>query len=394
MKYKVFTFLVLASIILGNIAYGEILSPRIANFYGANIKPGMSKEQLDILSRYSLIVGGIRTYGVEKEISYIKSKNPKILFLMYISVRGIAPDEKGMRPELWMHDPSGKLVSTWPGSYLPNQTRQEMNNLIIEKARNALAKYPQLDGIFLDSYTPDISYLNKGQLDADGSGKATDPAELNRKWAEGLIRIAKGIRAIRQNIIIMANGWGPINIAYDELNGILFEDQLGRLQDIGTGAKKGRQNFADYLLESYHKWMNVPNVPRMTTFVDGGGMINDPVEWKKIPDQTKNQLLKNASFNERKMRFNLYFSLMDDGYAAFDYGTVARGQKWWFSEWNIDLGKPLDVMKKEEGYWYRRFENGVVYVNPYHKEAQFEINNIKYGLPPFDGKFIPTKRQP
>jgi hypothetical protein len=394
MKYNIFAILALVTLIFVNIANGEILSPRIANFYGANIKPGMSKEQLDYLSRYSLIVGGIRAYGVEKEISYIKSKNPKIIILQYISVLAIASDENGMRSELWMHDPSGNLVSMWPGRYLPNQTLQEMNNLIIEKARNALARFPQIDGIFLDSYIPSISYKNKGRLDADGSGKATDPVELDRKWAEGLIRIAKGIRAIRGNIIIMANGWGPINIAHDELNGILFEDQLNRLQDIGTGKRKGRQDFADYLLESYHKWLNVPNVPHITTFVDGGGMINDPVEWNKIPDQNKNQLIKSASLNEQNMRFNLFFTLMNDGYNAFDYGTVARGQKWWFSEWNIDLGKPLYVMEKGEGYWYRKFEKGVVYVNPYNTEAHFEINTIKYRLLPFDGFFMPTKGQP
>lgn len=391
MKTTVLSLLLLGSIILANVASGQILSPHIANFYGLSIKPGMTKEQLDFLAKYSLIVTSLKESGVDKEISYIKSKNPKIIILQYISVREMSIDEKGMSPNLWMHDPGGKLISPWPGKYMPNQTRQEMNNLTIAKARNALAKFPQLDGIFLDSFTQSISYLNKGQVDADGSGRATNPPELDKKWIEGLIRIARGIRAIRKNIIIMANGWEPIDFAYDELNGILFEDQLSRLQDISTAAKKGSQHFADYLLNYYHKWMNVPNVPRITTFVDGGGQITDPGEWNTIPDVIRNNLIKSASLNESKMRFNLFFSIMDDGYAAFDYGTVARGQKWWFPEWSIDLGKPLDVMQKGEGYWYRRFAKGVVYVNPYKDEAHFKLEGIDFSLPPFDGTYIPAR---
>jgi hypothetical protein len=385
-KKTLFLFIIFLLIIFFDSALGNISYPRIANFFGTNLKTGMSKEQLDFISRYSLIVIGGSSLHAEKELSYIKSKNPQMLVLYSISVRGIDLKEKEMRSELWLHDPEGQLVSPWPGRYLPNQVLPEVNKLIIEKARKALM-VPQIDGIFLDSFSETITYINKGQLDSDRDGKPDDPIKLNKDWAAGLLRIAYGIRAIKPGIIIMANGWAPLNFAYNVLNGILFEDQLKRLEDI-SNKSLGSINIADDLLTAYQKWQNVPNFPHITAFVDGGGVMQDPWDWSKLSNKSKGELINNARSNTQMMRLNLCFTLMGEGYAAFDYGTVARGQKWWFPEWDIKLGAPIEPMQKLDGYWQRKFEHGVIYVNPYPKPVQIKEDKNDLFLLPFDGKII------
>jgi len=352
------------------------------------LRPGMPQEQLDFLSRYSLIVVGETALQAQKELSYIKSKNPNLIILYYISVRGMNPNEKDMRSEFWLCDPAGQFISPWPGRYLPNQALPEVNKLIIEKARKALME-PQIDGIFLDSFSQTITYLNNGQLDADRDGTPDDPQRLNKAWATGLLRIAHGIRAIKSGVIIMANGWSPLNFAYDVLNGVLFEDQLNRMEDIGNGKRKGSPIIANELLAAYQKWQSVPNMPHITAFVDGGGAMQNPWEWAKLSNKSKGELINNARSNIQMMRLNLCFTLMGEGYAAFDYGTVARGQKWWFPEWDIKLGVPIEPMQKLDGYWQRKFEHGVVYVNPYPKPVRIKNDKDELFLNPFDGKIVP-----
>jgi hypothetical protein len=40
------------------------------------------------------------------------------------------------------------------------------------------------------------------------------------------------------------------------------------------------------------------------------------------------------------MRFGLAFTLMNDGYFAYEYGDTWHGNDWWYDELNVDLGYP------------------------------------------------------
>lgn len=71
------------------------------------------------------------------------------------------------------------------------------------------------------------------------------------------------------------------------------------------------------------------------------------------------------------MRFCLASALLGDGYYSFDYGDQAHNQLWWYDEYNVFLGKPLNSAYKVEtgetkisaGLWRRDFQNGIVLVN-------------------------------
>jgi len=385
---KAFFMLLLALPLMG----ASLPYPRLANFYNGQFRPGASTETLDQLARYHLIVCTFNA-DASRELDYIKRKDPNVIVLHYVSVRGQSPKNPLMKDNYWLRSPTGEQVSPWPGRCLPNQTLPEVNDVMIAMAREALQRMPRLDGIFLDSYYRHISHMNKGQLDADRDGRADDPAKLDEVWMNGLLRVARGVRALRPNLIVMANGGAPVDFGYEELNGVLFEDQLFGLEKRAAASRSGKQRTADDLLAAYQKWESVLHQPHVTALVDGGGEVNNPWEWNKLAPEEKQKLTQQARYNRRRMRFNLCFALMGDGYAAFDYHTTSRGQLWWFPEWDAKLGRPRGPMQKRDGYWLREFDGTTICVNPYAQPATVK----EFGgatLPGFDGMIVPRKEEP
>ncbi|MFZ5830933.1 MAG: family 16 glycoside hydrolase [Planctomycetota bacterium] len=128
----------------------------------------------------------------------------------------------------------------------------------------------------------------------------------------------------------------------------------------------------------------MPHEPHVTALVDGGGEVNNPWKWVELPGAERRKLIEEARHNERRMRFNICFTLMGDGYAAFDYHTTSRGHLWWYPEWDAKLGAPRGPMRKCEGYWLREFEGATVCVNPFPQPATVKECGGA-ALPAFDG---------
>lgn len=83
-----------------------------------------------------------------------------------------------------------------------------------------------------------------------------------------------------------------------------------------------------------------------------------------------------------KMRFGLASALLGDGYYSFDYGDQAHNQLWWYDEYGVFLGKPLNSTynlrdgstKFAAGLWRRDFQNGVVIVNSTNSAETINFN--------------------
>lgn len=356
--------------------------PRIAGF--GPLGTWTSKKELDFLSRYSLLICGCD--NVPEKLLYLKSKNPNLIILYYISATINSLKNPKMRPEFWLRDPKGQLIQPRADSYVGNQTLPEVNELIIKRAQEILNALPQLDGFYIDDFTPGIGHINNGQIDADGDGKKDKRGKLDKAWIEGLLRIVHGIKAIRQGVIVIGNGGGPLKFGYDVLNGVVFENLMRTVQYEG---RHGSPDTADKLLTAYQRWGGIPSVPRVILITDGAGNIHYPKEWQKLSHERKIELRNLASKNIRLMRLNLGFTLMGDGYAAFNFGHVSQGERWWYPEWDIKIGMPLGPVQKLDGYWMRKFKHAVVYVNPYPEPVQIKDNNKEFLLPAFDGKITP-----
>lgn len=364
---KIFKQIIIFSffLICSSYAYADASNPRIG--YVGPVFGKWGKE-LEILPQYSLIITGCDSKG--KEISYIKSKNPKSIILCYVSVTVLMLKDKRMRSELWLHMPNtSQPIPLWSGN-IPNQTLSEVNEIIIKEARDTIESRPQADGIFLDTFIEGRIIRGvlkglKGTADADGDGRADEPKNFDEAWNSGLIQIVKNIRAIKPEMIIVGNG--TPDIAYDLLNGAEFEDKLNYLADYGT---KGLDTniTADKLLNSYQKWESAPTKPHVILFADTPdvGVIKNPQQMK---------------------RYYRCFALMGEGYTALkSKGKILEED--WFPNWNINLGAPLEPVQKLEGYWIRKFEHGTVYVNPYSKPVTLKYKDLEFLLSAYDGKII------
>ena len=96
-----------------------------------------------------------------------------------------------------------------------------------------------------------------------------------------------------------------------------------------------------------------------------------------VPDDLLNHLIdlptdlngvQNAIDDYQRMRYGLCSCLLDDGY--FSYTDEAEGYSAipWFDEYDVDLGQPIEPPKhqpiKGSFFWNRKYENGIVYLNP------------------------------
>ncbi|MEW6357580.1 MAG: putative glycoside hydrolase [Planctomycetota bacterium] len=356
-----------------------------------------NSARLDFAAQYDLIVGGV-LYDAQDELKYIKSKNPDIIILKYLSLRGGRPTDKHMKPEWWITDPGGKPIQPWPGVALLNQTRPDLNAYLIYQAKLVLEKQPLFDGIFLDSFESKISYLNGGKLDANHDRRADDKDWLDEEWKKGLLRVAEGIRNLRDGkVIVMANGWDPLDFGFEYLNGCLLEDAVVRVAE-------GRGKW-DELMGGYLRWFEVLRKPRVTGIVSGGGAISDPWEWNKLSQAERDAEAERARNNLKCMRFGLCATLMGDGYYGYDYQTVCRGQYWWYKEFDAPLGYPRGTaFARPDGAWQREYDGGSVVVNPTlepvtvtfaapQKDATSDAVGTEMTVEPRDGRiFLVTER--
>jgi hypothetical protein len=111
--------------------------------------------------------------------------------------------------------------------------------------------------------------------------------------------------------------------------------------------------------------------------------------------------------DEQTMRFGLATALMGDGYFGYDAGTMARGNWWWYSEYDAPLGYPKgEAQRNADGVWQREFDGGTAVVNGTLYDAVAELPRrvrdvstgrvgARFVIPMFDGRiFVPTDAEP
>jgi hypothetical protein len=68
------------------------------------------------------------------------------------------------------------------------------------------------------------------------------------------------------------------------------------------------------------------------------------------------------------------YLLLTDGNTSFRYadGNNYR-EPWWYTNYEIDLGRPLGLLYSQDGVWIRNFEHGLVTVNPSNHTGEITI---------------------
>jgi hypothetical protein len=173
-----------------------------------------------------------------------------------------------------------------------------------------------------------------GRNDSNEDGRI---ASANRR---GHVAEWSKAHQLAANLIQMGNADNDLSSPEykGKLQGAFLEGMMGKSWSIATWAGWEK------MMARYHVVMMNVSEPRIVGFN----------VWGRIDDY-------------RFFRYAFASSLMDDGYFSFTDEAKGYSSVPWFDEYDIKLGKALDPpqrLPKHDGIYFRRFENGLVLVNP------------------------------
>jgi hypothetical protein len=342
--------------------------PRLANVY---LTPTISLSEARSLARWDTLILGLEVqYTSPDSLKLIRQLNPDIIILAYVLSEEI-PDSQfyitdpnhphyqlvhNLPNGWWLRDAQGGRVSFWPGSHMVNVTPaapvrdgEHWYEYLARFMHEKVLATGYWDGIFYDNAFKDISWINNGNLDINNDGQAESASQLDQSWRDGMSELLRQSRRWEGgNTLIIGNGAE----AYLPLvNGRLIEEFPSAYDHYWPGAM---QKYADAADQSTLPTLVIIN-SRTTT-----GTASD----------------------YRQMRFNLCSTLLRNGFASFDYGSLRHADLWWYDEYDTYLGQPQGAAKNllhpaKSGYeasvWRREFTNAVVLVNSTAQARKVEL---------------------
>jgi len=383
--------------------------PRIANCYGAKLTPQTTRDELDKLARYDLLIGGTscdwrkadQAAAFKKNLAYLRKVNPHILVLEFSSSAPYLAkweNQEGFPADGWLLTPDGQTINGWPGSKMINLLHADVIAWMVGRSRDGVTAHAH-HGTFIDCMGPhfdwwacEIATGKPYQVDADRDGKPDNKEQLDRWWKKAKLDMARQVReAIGPRGIFMGNQAG--RETFDVINGILLEDYLDYVLD---GKRTWRSVLDDYLY-----WTGTPHRPNVTTIVSSSG-VEPPFDAWQLGKAEQEKLLESGRRLQQRMRFGLTTTLMGDGYFAYDLHTRWRGQHWWYAEYDAPLGYPRAAAREyPDGTWRRPFDGGLVVVNPTTvpvelqteapaRDASSGQTGLTFTVPPQDGRILLT----
>lgn len=377
--------------------------PKIANIYF----PTLIGADLERLAGYDMLVLASRAEEwYQDELATIRSLNPDIVLLVHIPVgyHGdyTAPQiEADVRVRLygydwWMYDTNGQRVVNAHGDGMMNITPNCPRNYNGDRLCDWLPKHiaswvgpgGQWDGVYLDYAMDDIHWLNAylpAPMDSDGDCVADSAEDLNAAWREGLAIVVSKLREIvGDDYIIATNG---NNTLYEYANGSTREDFPRMHGDWYDNIQSPAYGYVTNEREYGNPSANIINT-----------IWRGPV--------SNGELVRTSDF-EREIRFGLASTLVfGDGYYSFDGGAGLHdhSQTWWHELYEMDLGKPVGkalaartatalapYIEWGDMTRVRRFEKGVVAVNPTSVPLKVELESPYYPAESWNGEFYPFK---
>ncbi|PIZ96005.1 MAG: hypothetical protein COX80_02620 [Candidatus Magasanikbacteria bacterium CG_4_10_14_0_2_um_filter_33_14] len=326
-------------------------SPKLANYY---LRWDLNDQQVNELAKWDLVVLDMEVQVNHADmVRKLKSLNPDIILLVYITPQEIAQNAKnspsvmrkklanGIYEDWYLKDTRGNKLFWWPGTYLLNVTNEapvhegeRLNDYVARFVVDNLLSTGLWDGVFYDNSWNNVTWI-PGKENVDINNDGTVSKDSNQKWVEGMSSLYTKTRNLYgKSLILLGNGH---NSSYlQNLNGKLLE------------------NFSlsdwTYLMNTL-KDLSRNNVYKTINFI--------------------NSNTNNTNIQDYKdMRFGLTSSLLEDAYFSYDYGDQEHSQTWWYDEYDVNLGKPLGNSSSKNNLdsyapdvWQRSFENGISVVN-------------------------------
>ncbi len=339
--------------------------PRVANlFFKWDVSAGEAAE----LAKWDVVVIDMEAaINTPENLKKIKEYNPQIKILAYITSQEFTSNVyklksnslrrklyTGMSDNWWLNSSGGGRLVWWPGTWLLNVTEdsptdgggKKWNDYLPEFVAREILSSNLWDGVFYDNAWESASWMPAGdEVDLNGDGQAETITTLDQKWREGMQKIFRRTRELAPGKIIMGNGG---KIYYNYLNGIAIEHFH-------------RANWVEAMNNyfSIQKKARSPVINILNCNTENTGRRDDYA----------------------RVRYCLASALLGDGYFSFDYGDQAHNQLWWYDEYNVFLGKPLNSAYRVDngkteissGLWRRDFQNGVALVNNTGKAETIDL---------------------
>ena len=340
-------------------------NPSTANFY--LYTPINDIDARELAKWDVLVLQMLAGDNSAEQLRLIKKINPKIIILAYIASEEFPVSMykqwdrpgglfyklfSGITDEMWLRDSRGGHVTFWKDNWMLNVTdyptkNKRWNEYLAEFVNKELLSTGLWDGVFFDNVWMDIQWINN-KIDTNNDGMADKTEEMNKAWINGMKKLFDLTKQkANKKIYIVGNGDKGY---YGDINGIYFEN---------------------FTISRYLSWEEKMKLYRQSSLSHLSPTV--AIIGNTAPNT-------NGQMDYKNMRFGLGSALLENGYYALDAGDQTHRERWWYDEYDLNLGKPVSEAMSLGGLkdyakdlWRRDFENGIVLVNPTMKVIEVDL---------------------
>ncbi|MBU0660957.1 VCBS repeat-containing protein [Patescibacteria group bacterium] len=333
--------------------------PLIANYYLDELQSSPSFTTK--MAKYDLLIlTPAQMKAHPSVVAQIRAKNREIIILAYIPIQSYNTAYWGQDPifryltvqeNWWLRSSAGSPIYIWPSLKGINMS-EDWSRYLVGFINTYMIEKIDMDGVFFDMVSHNISWANNGDIDLDENGQRDSALTIDNEWLKRTTFFLKYAQEQLDTRYIVMNG-SSHDALQPYVNGRMFETFPTPWEGNGT-------------------WPTI---------------MNNLVKNQKQNDQPYITILNTNThntgnqYNYQQMRFGLGSALLENAYSSFDHGDQDHGQTWWYDEYDIDLGAPIDDSSSKSGVkeyvydiWTRPFENGLVVLNSTNQKQHVELD--------------------
>jgi hypothetical protein len=313
--------------------------PRLSNYYLSAFTPAQNAVLAPQLARYDLLVLDMEMGATNPQaLDAIRQLNPSIKILAYMTCQQITtlpiqPSTQPLRyvlncgidPSWWLLNASGEPVSCWPQTRMlncsdqcPMVDGQTWSSYFAGFVNAQVLSNPRWDGFFVDNCWSEVAWVDtqdngNTNIDCDNDGVSDNNYWLDAHWRFGMEAMLDQLRQANPDKTIAGNG----GYAFGQcLNGSMLEEWDELQPDFGFGMSWAEFAWLQQDLAASHQ-----------------APLCNMIAARQPNDNPSNY---------RHMRFTLAAALLGTSYFGIDKGPEAHADTWWYDEFDVNLGQPLE----------------------------------------------------
>lgn len=295
-------------------------------------------------------------------------------------------------------------IRFWPGSWVMNVANPEYIHYYFELITgkkdgiysdlgdnyDRLAEIDLYNGIVIDRFEDKESWLrwvnepDEIELDLYQNNTAVDAETFDASWEAGTTLLYTLLKEAYPDLTIIRNN--PLTLRYEPFDGQVYES---------FGWSDPTTSWWENLVIRHEEDEYYTGFAYLEWWKEGASLEYEPLVLFEVyedeggpdPDEELGYVNPYAKPgfepNYQRMRFSLASALLGDGYYSYEINTEGHGSLglMWFDEYDNAgegkgyLGFPTEKAKKlSSGAYQRKFEHGVVLVNPTDQVIQIPLD--------------------